>query len=60
MTSVKRDLLLLAAAFLLSLPLVTPRIYASDEVQYFRTCDRSGSIVTSRSRTSTGISTRPA
>jgi hypothetical protein len=30
-----RELLVLAAAFLLSLPLVTPRIYASDEVQYF-------------------------
>jgi hypothetical protein len=35
MTSARRDLLLLAAAFLLSLPLVTTRIYASDEVQYF-------------------------
>ncbi len=35
MTSAKRDLLLLAAAFVLSLPLVTPRLYASDEVQYF-------------------------
>ena len=32
---VGRDLLLLAVAFVLSLPLVTPRIYASDEVQYF-------------------------
>lgn len=31
----RRELSLLAAAFLLSLPLVTPRIYASDEVQYF-------------------------
>jgi hypothetical protein len=30
-----RPLLILAALFLLSLPLVTTRIYASDEVQYF-------------------------
>jgi hypothetical protein len=30
----RRDLGILAAAFLLSLPLVTPRVYASDEVQY--------------------------
>jgi hypothetical protein len=31
----RRELGLLAAAFLLSLPAVTPRIYASDEIQYF-------------------------
>jgi hypothetical protein len=31
----RRELALLAVAFLASLPLVTPRIYASDEVQYF-------------------------
>jgi len=30
----RRDLGILAAVFLLSLPLVTPRVYASDEVQY--------------------------
>src|SRR5918999_3088881 len=30
-----RSLLILTALFLLSLPLVTTRIYASDEVQYF-------------------------
>ena len=30
-----RPLLILTALFLLSLPLVTTRIYASDEVQYF-------------------------
>jgi hypothetical protein len=30
-----RELTLLAAVFVLSLPAVTPRIYASDEVQYF-------------------------
>ena len=30
----RRDLGILAAAFLLALPLVTPRVYASDEVQY--------------------------
>jgi hypothetical protein len=31
----RRDLAILAIAFVVSLPLVTPRIYASDEVQYF-------------------------
>jgi uncharacterized membrane protein YbaN (DUF454 family) len=31
----RRELAVLAAAFLLSLPAVTPRIYASDEIQYF-------------------------
>ena len=31
----RRELLLLACAFVLSLPAVTPRIYASDEIQYF-------------------------
>jgi hypothetical protein len=31
----RRELAILAIAFLVSLPLVTPRIYASDEVQYF-------------------------
>lgn len=31
----RRQLAVLAAAFVLALPLVTPRIYASDEVQYF-------------------------
>jgi hypothetical protein len=31
----RRALLVLAAAFLLSLPAVTTRIYASDEIQYF-------------------------
>jgi hypothetical protein len=31
----RRELAVLAIAFLVSLPLVTPRIYASDEVQYF-------------------------
>ena len=31
----RRELAVLAAAFVVSLPLVTPRIYASDEVQYF-------------------------
>jgi len=31
----RRELILLACAFLLSLPAVTPRIYASDEIQYF-------------------------
>ena len=31
----RRDLAVLAAAFVLTLPLITPRIYASDEVQYF-------------------------
>ena len=31
----RRDLAILAIAFLISLPLVTPRIYASDEVQYY-------------------------
>jgi hypothetical protein len=31
----RRELGLLAAVFVLSLPAVTPRIYASDEVQYF-------------------------
>ena len=34
-SSQARPLLILAALFLLSLPLVTTRIYASDEVQYF-------------------------
>jgi hypothetical protein len=33
--SLTRPLLILAALFLLTLPLVTTRIYASDEVQYF-------------------------
>jgi hypothetical protein len=31
----RRGLAVLAAAFLVTLPLVTPRIYASDEIQYF-------------------------
>jgi hypothetical protein len=31
----RRELLVLVAAFILSLPAVTPRIYASDEIQYF-------------------------
>jgi len=31
----RRDLAVLAAAFVITLPLITPRIYASDEVQYF-------------------------
>jgi len=31
----RRELAVLAAAFVIALPLVTPRIYASDEVQYF-------------------------
>jgi hypothetical protein len=31
----RRDLLLLALLFVVSLPAVTPRVYASDEVQYF-------------------------
>ena len=31
----RRELAVLVVAFLVSLPLVTPRIYASDEVQYF-------------------------
>jgi hypothetical protein len=31
----RRELLALVAAFALSLPAVTPRIYASDEIQYF-------------------------
>ena len=31
----RRELATLAAAFALSLPAVTPRIYASDEIQYF-------------------------
>jgi hypothetical protein len=31
----RRELAVLLAAFVLSLPAVTPRIYASDEVQYF-------------------------
>ena len=31
----RRELAILAIAFVISLPLVTPRIYASDEVQYF-------------------------
>lgn len=31
----RRELAVLAAVFILSLPAVTPRIYASDEIQYF-------------------------
>ena len=31
----RRELAVLVAAFVLSLPAVTPRIYASDEIQYF-------------------------
>ena len=31
----RRQLAVLAAAFVITLPLITPRIYASDEVQYF-------------------------
>jgi len=31
----RRELAVLAAAFIVTLPLITPRIYASDEVQYF-------------------------
>jgi hypothetical protein len=31
----RRELVVLVAAFVLSLPAVTPRIYASDEIQYF-------------------------
>ena len=31
----RRELLVLVSAFVLSLPAVTPRIYASDEIQYF-------------------------
>ena len=31
----RRELLVLVCAFVLSLPAVTPRIYASDEIQYF-------------------------
>jgi hypothetical protein len=31
----RRGVLWLVLAFVLSLPAVTPRIYASDEVQYF-------------------------
>jgi hypothetical protein len=31
----RRELLVLVAAFVLSLPAVTPRIYASDEIQFF-------------------------
>jgi hypothetical protein len=31
----RRELAVLAAAFALTLPLITPRIYASDEIQYF-------------------------
>jgi hypothetical protein len=31
----RRELAVLACAFLVSLPAVTPRIYASDEIQYF-------------------------
>jgi hypothetical protein len=31
----RRELLALVALFALSLPAVTPRIYASDEIQYF-------------------------
>ena len=30
-----RELALLTAAFVLTLPAVTPRVYASDEIQYF-------------------------
>jgi hypothetical protein len=35
LTLSRRELLVLVSAFLLSLPAVTPRIYASDEIQYF-------------------------
>ncbi|HET7218246.1 MAG TPA: hypothetical protein VFJ02_09360 [Vicinamibacterales bacterium] len=35
LTLSRRELLVLVAAFALSLPAVTPRIYASDEIQYF-------------------------
>jgi hypothetical protein len=35
LTLSRRELLVLVAVFLLSLPAVTPRIYASDEIQYF-------------------------
>ena len=35
LTLSRRELLVLVAAFGLSLPAVTPRIYASDEIQYF-------------------------
>ena len=31
----RRELAVLVAAFVVTLPLVTPRIYASDEIQYF-------------------------
>ncbi len=31
----RRQLAVLAAAFVITLPLITPRIYASDEIQYF-------------------------
>jgi hypothetical protein len=35
LTLSRRELLVLVSAFVLSLPAVTPRIYASDEIQYF-------------------------
>ncbi len=35
LTLSRRELLALAAAFVITLPAVTPRIYASDEIQYF-------------------------
>lgn len=35
MALTRRELTLLAVAFAISLPAVTPRIYASDEIQYF-------------------------
>jgi hypothetical protein len=35
LTLTRRELLVLAVAFVLTLPAVTPRIYASDEIQYF-------------------------
>jgi hypothetical protein len=34
-SGLRRDFVVLVAAFVVTLPLVTPRIYASDEVQYF-------------------------
>ena len=35
LADMRRQLAVLAAAFVITLPLITPRIYASDEVQYF-------------------------
>ncbi len=35
LTLSRRELVVLVSAFVLSLPAVTPRIYASDEIQYF-------------------------